>query len=202
MTHPQNLPKNYFLAKGMNAEKVVHDLALVSFLTDWCYLNPQWPDGKELCDLLVVFDDTAIIWQIKDLKLDDQGRYNKAEVEKNLKQLAGARRHLFELKKPLELRNPRRGAEIFDPSGIKKIFLISVLMGEGEEVFSFAEEFKNHTIHVFTRNFTRIVLQELDTIADFCAYLEAKEKFLSEKKHIFIVGGEGELLASYLLRDR
>ena len=40
----------------------------------------------------------------------------KPEVEKNLKQLAGARRHLFELKKPLELRNPRRGAEIFDPA--------------------------------------------------------------------------------------
>lgn len=194
--------KDYFHTKGKNAEKIVHDLTLTSFLTDWCYLNPRWPDGKELCDLLVVFDDTAIIWQVKDLKLDENGHYNKAEVEKNLKQLAGARRHLFELKKPLELENPRRGTEAFDPSSIKDIFLISVLMGESEQFFSFVEELKNHTIHVFTRAFTQIALGELDTIADFCAYLKSKEQFLSQKKHILILGGEEELLASYLLNDR
>jgi hypothetical protein len=87
--------KHYFREKGARAEGVIHNLATKTFLTDWCYPNPKKPDGKELCDLLVVFDDTAIIWQIKDLKTDENGRYKKAEVEKNLRQLSGARRSLF-----------------------------------------------------------------------------------------------------------
>ena len=60
-----NISKNYFNIKGINAEKLVHNLALKTFLTDWCYLNPCLPGGKELCDLVVVFDDVAIIWQIQ-----------------------------------------------------------------------------------------------------------------------------------------
>src|SRR5207302_10483253 len=61
--------KHYFSLKGKNAENVVHELAKQSFFTDWCYLNPLLPNGQELCDLLVVFDNVALIFQIKDLKL-------------------------------------------------------------------------------------------------------------------------------------
>src|ERR1035441_5045533 len=124
------LARNYFDEKGRRAEAVIHALATKTFLTDWCYPNPKKPDGKELCDLLVVFDDIAIIWQVKDLKVDDSGQYKKAEVEKNLRQLSGARRHLFDLKVPIELDNPRRGRELFKPADIRVIHLISVLMGE------------------------------------------------------------------------
>ena len=52
-----------------------------------------------------------MIWQVKDLKTDEAGRYKKAEVEKNLRQLSGARRTLFGLKTPITLSNPHRGAE-------------------------------------------------------------------------------------------
>jgi hypothetical protein len=75
-----------FREKGANAEKIIHDLSIKTFFTDWCYPNPPRPGGKELCDLLM-FDDTAIIWQIKDLKVDASGRYKQAEVDKNLRQL-------------------------------------------------------------------------------------------------------------------
>ena len=195
------VPKDHFQAKGKLAEEFVHNLALSTFLTDWCYLNPLLPDGKELCDLLIVFDHIAIIWEIKDLKLDEQGRYKKAEVEKNLRQLAGARRQLFELKRNIELVNPRRGKELFDPAPIKAIFLISVLMGEGQEASSFMEEIKNHTVHVFARDFVRTALRELDTVRDFCDYLSGKENFLAQKKAVAIQGGEEELLGVYLLND-
>ena len=188
---------NYFFTKGKNAENIVHDLAQKTFLIDWCYLNPLRPDGKELCDLLVVFDDIVIIFQIKDLKLDSNGRYKKPEVEKNLKQLSGAKRALFDLKTPIELSNTRR-REKFNPHEINRIYLISVLMGEGEEDFSFIEEFKNSTIHVFTRDFTQIIMNELDTINDFQRYLEQKEKLIQNDKRILIDGGEEELLVYYI----
>ena len=129
-----NETKHYFQLKGKNAEKILHDLALTTFMIDWCYLNPMIKPGKELCDLLVVFDNVAIVWQVKDLKLDKNGKYKKSEVDKNLKQLAGAKRQLFELKRKIELCNPRRGKDFFDPSSINEVYLISVLLGEGEDL--------------------------------------------------------------------
>lgn len=158
----QPFSKHYFRIKGTNAESIVHNLATRTFLIDWCFLNPKLPDGKELYDLLVVFDDVAIIWQIKDLKLDKKGKYKKSEVDKNLRQLAGARRQIFDLKTPICMKNIRREEEIFNFSNIKQVFLISVLLGQGEEYFSFIDEIKANKVHVFTRVFTQIVLNELD----------------------------------------
>ena len=57
-------PRHYFRQKGADAEKVILNLATKTFFTDWCYPNPMRLDGKELCDCLVVFDDTALIWQV------------------------------------------------------------------------------------------------------------------------------------------
>jgi len=188
--------------KGQKAERAIHDLAEKTFLVDWCYPNPQRPGGKELCDLLVVFDDTALIWQIKDLKLDGEGRYKPKEVEKNLRQLAGARRTLFELPGPIHLSNPRRDTESFDPSPISRVFLISVLMGEGEEYYPFLQAYKHHTVHVLTRDFAPLLMSELDTVSDFVRYFTAKEALLEDGQRVQLVGGEEELLAYFILHER
>ena len=108
------------------------ELAKKTFLTDWCYLRPHCPASKgsrELCDLLVIYDNIAIVWQIKDTKLDKMGHRKKSDIEKNQKPLLGARRELFELKTPVELVNPRRGKESFNPALIQRIYLISALVG-------------------------------------------------------------------------
>lgn len=197
-----NSSKWYFQLKGMNAEKIVHDLATKTFLVDWCFLNPKLPNGKELCDLLIVFDEVAIIWQIKDLKINERGKYNQSEVVKNLRQLSGAIRQLFDLKTPISLENGRRNKEIFNSSKINNIYLISVLLGEGEEVLSFIEEIKNLKIHIFTRDFTSIILNELDTISDFVDYISKKEEFINTQKSLVILGGEEEFLAYFLKNGR
>ena len=168
MNRQVNDDKHHFTTKGKNAEQVLNNLAQKTFLADWCFLNPQLPNGKELCDLLVVFDEIAIIWQVKDLKLDNHGNLKSREVEKNLKQLAGARRQLFDLKTPIELYNPRRKIETFDPSSINEVHLISALMGEEGNATNMAEIIKNQFAHVFTKSFLPVLLEELDTIRDFC----------------------------------
>jgi len=181
----------------------VHELAAKTFLTDWSFPRPKLPNGNELSDLLIVFGDTAIIWQIKDLKLNKDGRYKRAEVERNLRQLSGARRQLFDLKTPIELENSRRRKEAFDPRSIRSVFLISVLMGEGEDIFPFVGKRGEHTVHVFTRDFTQIIFNELDTIGDFVHYLKAKEDFIrNREKFLVVMGGEQELLALYLMNGR
>lgn len=194
--------KEYFHLKGAKAENIVQELAQKTFLIDWCYLNPRLPNGKELCDLLVVFDDIAIIWQIKDLKLGKKGAYKKSELDKNLRQLSGARRQLFDLETSVKLRNPRRSEEAFDAGNIKKIYLISVILGKGEEVFRFVDSIKNYTVHVFPKKFMEIILNELDTISDFVEYLKKKEELINTGKRISVVGGEEDLLGWYIIQGR
>lgn len=202
MTDPGNTG-HHFRLKGAKAEDFLENLAARSFFVDWCFRSPKLPDNRELCDFLVVFDHTAIIWQVKDLKLDEAGRYKPAEVKKNLKQLSGAHRQLFDLKTSIELVNARRTKERLDPGQITEVFLISALLGDGEEGFSALEEVRNHPVHVFTREFAEIVLGELDTISDFIEYLRAKQKLLvSGKPSLIILGGEENLLGFYLQNNR
>src|SRR5260370_8211917 len=120
MSRQVNDDKHHFTTKGKNAEQVLSDLAQQTFLADWCFLNSYLANGKELCDLLVVFDEVTIIWQVKDLKLDNNGNVNRRKVDKNLRQLSGARRQLFDIKTPIELYNPRRRRVTFDPSSMNE----------------------------------------------------------------------------------
>ncbi len=202
MSRLTNDDKHHFSTKGKNAEQVLSDLAEKTFLADWCFLNPQLPNGKELCDLLVVFKNIAIIWQVKDLKLDNNGNVNSREVHKNLKQLSGARRQLFDIKTPIELYNPRRKREVFDPSSINEVHLISALMGEERDAMNMVETIKNHFAHIFTKSLLPVLLEELDTIRDFCQFLAAREAVVRDNRVGEIYGGEQDLLAYYLIHDR
>ena len=139
----------------------------------------------------------AIIWQIKDLKVDEAGKYKKAEVEKNLRQLSGARRAMFDLRVPIQLKNPRRGKELFNPDQIKTVHHISVLMGESDEPFPFFQIVKDKLIHVFTREFADLALSELDTVSDFCDYLRKKEA-IDQNKRVVVAGGEENSLGKIL----
>lgn len=193
--------KEYYTLKGKNAEAVLHQLAEKTFLTDWCYPNPILPDGKELCDLLVVFDDTVILWQVKDVKLKD-GFIKDSDFNKNLKQVSGAYRQLFELKTIIELNSPRRGKEIFVPDRIKRLYLISAFLGDSPFLISSMHRISDKVVHTFTREFTQTALNELDTISDFTKYLDDKEQLHDKVSSVIIDGGEEELLGYYLFNGR
>lgn len=189
--------------KGKKAENFVYQLSQKTFLTDWCYQSPKLPNGKEICDLLIIFDNVAIIWQIKDLKIDKNGHYNETEVKKNLNQLSTARKRLFEKKLDIELENPRRGMEKLDSSKITEIYQISALLGKGEDYYSGMEFVDSKLVHTFTREFTEVALTELDTISDFVEYLREKERLYSNTNiKIIVLGGEKEELAYYLMNQR
>ncbi len=194
--------KHYFQLKGKNAEAALDELAKKTFLTDWCYTNPVLPNGKELCDLLVVFGDTAIMWQLKDTKLDSNGNLKESDVQKNQRQLLGACRQLFELKTNIALTNPRRGSETFIPSEIKYIHLISVFFGDNPGMITSREKSKGYLIHTFTKRFTEIILNELDTITDFRRYLRDREQLSATGTSLIVIGGEEEILAYYLKNNR
>lgn len=194
--------RHYFRLKGRTAETLVNELASKTFLIDWCFPSPRLPNAKEVCDLLVVFEHTAIIWQVKNAKLKWDGSLNEKAAVKNLRQLAGARRQIFDLGMPIELSNARRHPEILDPATIDEVFLVSVLMGKMPDVLGIPTEIGQHTCHVLTRDGVEVLLGELDTISDFCAYLREKERAQRNFGKVLLVGGERELLAHYLVHER
>jgi hypothetical protein len=175
---------------GDEAEAVVHQLGTATFLEDWCYMNPKAPDGK------------AIVWQIKGLKLREGGMYKQQDIEKNLRQLHGAYRTLFDKPQKITLTNPRRGPEEFSPEVIRRVYLISVMMGEDPDRSTIFSGYQGKIIHNFSRIFTELALHELDTIADFVDYLSAKEDLLISGKEVVVLGGEEEMLGYYLLNER
>ena len=95
------------------SEAYLTSLARKSFLSLWSYPNPGFGNpgsskkGKELCDLLVLFDNTLILFSDKkcdfpntgDANLDWKRWYRRA-VFASAKQLNGAKRIL--------LRSPER----------------------------------------------------------------------------------------------
>jgi len=198
----RNPSKHYYSMKGRNSEEFLLQLAQKTFFADWCYPNPQLKPGKELCDLLVVFNDTAIIWAVKDLKLDQHGDARKSEVEKNLRQLAGARRQLFDLRAPVTLNNARRVSELFDPSAITEVFLMSAMLGDTPEMYPLVRSTNDHVCHVIARQDLETVLNELDTVSDFCAYLREKERIPKSTQLVIDGGGEADLLGFYLMNNR
>ena len=196
---------HHFDLKGKNAEQFIQQLANKTFLADWCYANPRLPNGKELCDVLVIFDSTALIWQIKSLEPDKTGAFKTSALEKNLRQLSGAWRQVFDLRTKIELENPRRGKEVCDATAIKDVHLISVILGSREKMtpkpVRFLEDIGGRLAHVFVHDFAEIVLNELDTVSDFCAFLKGLES-IGDQASLFILSGEEDLLANYLAKGR
>jgi len=183
--------------KGKFGESIAYDLAQVSFLKDWCFQNPRLENGKELCDLLIIFDDVMFIWQIKNIKLHSNGHYKDADKEKNLRQLIGAYNQIFKHNAKITLQD--YGG--VDKTKFNKVFLCSVFMGDTELSSELFKEIDNHLIHIIHRDTLKLIVQELDTVSDFIAYYNTKEQ-LNKTNRMLINGGEKELLAFYLMNNR
>ncbi len=73
--------------------------------------------------------------------------------------------------------------------------------GHGDAPLTYGD-FGKGFIHVLDEMSFPAILQELDTINDFVAYLSAKENFLTHGPKFVFHGGEEDLLAIYLVRGR
>lgn len=222
------------------AERYLKRLCERSFLSLWSYpgvfrdQGHPGGDGKELCDLLVVFERHIIIFSDKDCRFGESGdlpldwaRWFRKAVLKSAEQTWGAERwirsfpnRLFLDKKcttpfPLELPKPdeaifhrvvvahdgaRRCKEVLGGSG--SLMINSHLVGDAhlQRPFTLGHiDPEKGYVHVFDDTTLNIVLETLDTISDFTAYLTKKEGFLSGEV-VVEAAGEEELLANYLSR--
>jgi len=89
-------PKGY-----TDSERYLNRVCNDTFLSLWTYPSPTNANGKELCDLLVVFKNNVIIFSDKDCDFQDDGdiemawvRWYKKAIIKSSSQLYGAEREL------------------------------------------------------------------------------------------------------------
>ena len=195
-------------------------------------------DGKEICDLLVVFENNIIIFSDKHCEFPNSGnldldwpRWYRRAIEKSARQLWGAERWIRDhpervfldakctKKFPLSLVTTpttvfhrvvvAHGAAarcIRELGGSGSLVLNSTVVGQAHTVprgqggipfmVGQVDSTKGY-VHVLDDTTFSVLLQTLDTAADFSAYLRKKENFIKSGVALF-AAGEEELLAHYL----
>jgi hypothetical protein len=206
-----------------------------TFLSLWSYPNlfrdqraTNNTEGKELCDLLVVFDNHILLFSIKHCGFPNTGnletnwrRWFKRAVLKSANQINGAARWVKSYpdrvfldractqRFPIEVPSSEETIihRIIVALGIarpcaKHLGGSGSLMLTTDDVGSTQPFLVGKTgeefVHVFDDTSLEIVLGTLDTISDFVLYLAKKEELFTSGPSIF-AAGEEELLGLYLL---
>lgn len=225
------------------SERLLAQVAQRSFLKLWSVSNPFRDqgrvagkgDGKELCDLLVIFGSTIIVFSDKSceyIENDDVQiawkRWYKRAIAASVKQLNGAARWLRN--HPNHIYADKSCTERLlhaIPDENVTIHLVLVATGASDACKAFfnnslrgsfvirrskdddhitdtlpfhigdVNSGSNDVVHVLNDANLRLILEELDTVADFVGYLEARKTLFETKRYIG-AAGEEELLAAYL----
>lgn len=217
------------------SERYLANLCEHTFLSLWSYPNlyrdqraTNKTEGKELCDLLVIFDNHILVFSVKHCNFPNKGtletdwrRWLDRAVLKSVKQVNGAARWIKSYPDRIFLdRACTQRFPVEIPPSEEIIFhRIVVALGSarscaehlgGSGSLMLAND--NDTsiqpfligkigeefIHVFDDTSLEIVLGTLDTISDFVPYLAKKEELFTFGPFVF-AAGEEELLGQYLL---
>jgi len=183
------------------SETFVSELCEKSFLPFWSFPNPLQKKNKELCDVLIVCNNNIIIISIKDIKISGHSdqqiqyeRWQKKAIRSSIDQIYGAERFL--LGATAITLNDSKTQIVLPPKVSRRIYRIAIAFG-GEQRFPLETgDFGQGFVHVFDEESTSTVFDELDTITDFVNYLNAKERFLGDKR--IMVPSEVDFLALYI----
>src|SRR5688572_10836216 len=116
------------------SEQLVLDLCTRSALSLWSYANPRRCDGRELCDVLVVFDDRIIVFSVKEITLNETKdpevaaqRWLRAAVDASIRQLVGAQRELASM--TIVVRHDGHPGIELPPPDRRRVHLVAVAVG-------------------------------------------------------------------------
>src|SRR5262245_6540034 len=85
-------------------ERYLSHLCDRTFLRPWSYANPYKADGKELCDLIAVFENSVFLFFDRESRKFDHGgddvllsweRWKKEAITKQIRTAAGAKRYVL-----------------------------------------------------------------------------------------------------------
>ena len=212
-------------------ETLLSRLCDKTFLKLWSYSNPINSDGKELCDLIAVFEDQVFLFFDRESRQFDRNpdvfltweRWKRNVIYRQIATARGAQRYLSDQKNPVFLDQERRVPLPVSLRASSRFHKIVVAHGAAEACRQFSDENvagslgiwygdkqddilwpflvhlpKDDPVHLFDSENVSIILEELDTIADFGEYLSAKEQTISSLQ-VLSYCGEEDLLAHYLI---
>lgn len=196
---------NHFNAKGKVAEDYIQKLCNDTYTAEFCFRSPKLrkkSGDEEICDILLVLGDVAIIWQIKNIKLKN-GKFNSGEIQKGIRQCRGAKRKLLQLKS-LTSKNIDGHDKTIRPQDIKKFYLITAVEGGHEDMSEICDlDNKRGDVHIFFEDMTQFATSNFDTVKDITRYLEDKERCLNASNGPIVVGGlESDFAAHYIRNGR
>lgn len=189
------------------SESLVYALCQQSFLSPWSYPRPLRRDGRELCDVLVLCEPDIVVFSVKEIRVGDHGdpsvdwsRWQRKAIDASAKQLYGAAR---ELPRHSRIRQ-ENGAPglVLPPVADRNVHLVAVAVGGKREVPIYSGDLGKGHVHVFDEVSLTAMLQELDTIRDFVAYLTTMRAYHERGGRMVVTGGEEDVLALYLHRGR
>lgn len=162
--------------KGETGEDFVNHIAFKSFVKYWCFPGPTdlIKDNKEICDLLVLFDDICMIISVKNYDFKgDYDRYFRRTIDKAIRQIDGAERKLFR-NEPLLLKHPDRKEEVFEKGRYKQVHRIIVNLNEDVKYYQTSYHYSGKSYTVMDAAAWYTSMEELNTIPDFTRYLSAR----------------------------
>lgn len=190
--------------KGNIGEDFVNEVVCNSFFEYWCYPSPkdEYGDKKEICDLMILFDDNLIILSVKNYEFSDfYSRYFRSTIDKAIKQIYGAERKLFNAEREIYFKHPKREIEKFPKEKIKNIYRVIINLGEGVRFYPFNQETKDEKfITILDKKAFQTIVQELDTLPDFLEYLKNRELLFKDKKVTILPGEEADFPAETSLQ--
>ena len=173
-----------------DVEKLIQWFVEIAFVRDFVYRNPEKKKGKEFSDALVLFDDTAIILQVKtQTGARDPELWIGNNLNDALNQLNGSARALKE-GLVTSFRNELLDIDVpFHPATFKCIYGLVVLNINGgpADFEDLIEPANTPTIetNVLSLNDLVHVCRRMSTAADFIVYLELRHE-LSTRKRLLI----------------
>ncbi len=214
-------------------ERLLAQLCDQTFLKLWSFPNPYRDDGKELCDLIVIFENAVLIFFDRENRRFDTNptdvnlawkRWRKEVIDKQVATAHGTERYIrsgrpiyLDAKQaqqfpiPIDLQNAcfhkivvahgvREACKHSSPSNVSGSLAISYSSkdaGSFDEPF-FVEIDRENPVHILDTENLEIALNELDTIFDFTAYLNAKNEAI-QRHQLLTYCGEEDLIAHYFL---
>lgn len=193
---------------GKIGEDYIAYLCEKPFLADFLFPSPKYSRGgqqKELCDLLLFFEDVLIVFQIKtqDPRIqvtrrdEDELRWADKKEAEALKQVKGAFRTIQQ-GRLLQLTNARQGTLEFDHRRCRHFFGVTVVHRRPVPRSSRPpEELRGVRCPTLCVNFEELerMFAELSTTGDFVDYLQARTRFFENQELDKL--SELDLLAAY-----
>src|SRR5690242_5933451 len=116
-------------------EQYLANLCDRTFLRLWSYANPFKADGKELCDLIAIFEDNVFLFFDRESRKFDSGgdvalaweRWKKEAITKQIRTAAGAKRYILTQRDQIYLdANATARLPLQIPAGTLKVHKIIV----------------------------------------------------------------------------